>query len=220
MNRLLAWAICLVVMVFGLQWMVPRWVGGAAAEWLGREWKSPKPLVEVSALPFWQLASGRFQVLFVRGRNAEVHGVVVRAFHLTWLHGQIGLDQQGQPVRVKQVGALTGEVEVSLAELAHLLVQRGMMEHSTVSLEDGVLQIAGTLRVGGHSLGLTVRGPLRLAHHGASVVFSPEQLDGAKWPLTTTIIVFSLSELHLPIALELTRLSTTSTGLALGFRNR
>ena len=220
MNRLLGWLIVFVVMVFGLQWLVPGWIGGASADWLGKAMKGPRPTIEVSAIPFWELASGKFQWVVIRGHDASFSGVVVKSFGLDWQDGQIGLGNHGQPIRVIRVGHLKGHVNISAEEIARLVDERAILQHSTVSLASGAMTIAGVLALDGRRVHLAVRGPLVIADGGESVTFRPQELNQAKWPLTTTITVLKVSQLKLPVRLALTRLQISHEGLSLSFQNR
>jgi hypothetical protein len=219
-NRLIGWLIVLVLMLFGLQWLVPQWVGGAAADWLATRLEAPKPTVEVSAVPFWQLASGRFQLLVIDAHDVKIKGVDIEGVKLSWVDGQVALDGHGQPVRVVKVGRLSGAVILSQQDLARLVDREGLLQDSVVHIERGTMRVAGQLSLVGHRMPLRVDGRLSIENGGEALWFTPQQLDGAAVPLTTTIHVLNLAQLKLPLAVRLTGMTAGRGQLRLTFASR
>lgn len=220
MNRLLSWAIVLVLGLFGLQWLVPGWVGGAASAWVAKHFHGPRATVEVSAIPFWQLASGHFQVLIVRAHDLTMNGVIVRAFELDWQNGHIGFGGPGRPVRILNVGVLRGQVRIAGTEIARLVDQRGILSNSRVTLRGREMSIAGMIRLGKRVMGFALEGPLTVTQDGSTIIFHPQELDHAKLAFKTAMTVLNVSQLHLPVALRLTSVHIGAGTLTLGFRNR
>lgn len=220
MSRLFWVLLGFIILLSGLQWMVPSWVGRASAAWLGQHLHGPRPAVEISAIPFWRLGRGQFQLLVVRGYDLTVSGIVLHAVHLTWQNGQVGLSAKGQPVKVLRAGRIDGQVSMTAFQVARLIDQKGILSKTRVAFQGQNLMVSGVLPLAGRRVPITVRGPLVLGHGGTAVTFRPRVLDSATIPLSTSITVLQLSAFRLPIALKLTRLYLHQGQLTVNFQNR
>ena len=166
-------------------------------------------MVQVTAIPFWQMASGRFQAMELRAHNVRVAGVLVDAISVRWTKGQIRLTRRSPfGFRVVRAGTVTGSVVMGGSALAGLFDQTGIMQGTRVRIANRELAVSGVLRLDGRRLPVDVRGGLRLVPgQGGRVLFYPRSVNGRQLPGTVMLSLFAMSQMRLPMALRMVSLS-------------
>lgn len=207
MSRLL-WLIgVLAALAAGGQAVVPPLVDQALA-------RSITPLtgpasvnqVQVTAVPFWTLAAGRFQDLTVTGRGWQAGPLKLSSVGVDWQDGAVNV---ADLLRRRQlVPSSEGHMRVRIAvdgpALAHLLEKSGRVTDVVVNVRRDYVELSGTVRLNGLSGRVTAEGTLDVSPNKRQILFHPTQVDGVGLPFRTSLPIFSLDQVELPVTLELT----------------
>lgn len=208
-----------VVGLFGLQVAVPRVAASMAERLAGQVVQGPRPRIEITALPFWQLAVGRFQQLSAQGHDLRWHGIEASAFRLSWSDGQITPKSSKSGWNVARWGRIQGSLAIAPKTLAEIIDRSGLVSQSRVVLHARTISVTGTVHLGGKAVSLSTQGPLTLGAGGTTVTFHPKLVGLVAIPVTTSITVFNLSELRLPVALRIVSIQLSPTAIRVQFTN-
>lgn len=221
MSRLIQGLVVVVLLAAIMQWFVPRWTGSELAAQLQHYDHGPKPVVNVTAIPFWQLASGQFQDVYVAANKASFGALAVQTIRLNWRHGGVSLAQlvKGH-VRVTKVGLVTVSMVLDGAALAHFLAQEGKISNPTVTISPQGLKVQGRLMLGGVYVPLDTQGSLVVSSNHRQLIFHPTSIDGIHLPMLTDIQVLNLATLKLPVALAIQNIKLSQDRLEVTAGNR
>ena len=222
MNRAIARLIVLVLVLFGLQSAVPQWVDQAAGSQLHRYFQVAGPTVEVTAIPFWEIASGKFQEVLVSLHRVKIRGLMISKATLDWQNGRVAFGEGGsRRLTVLSPGKIQIGLGISAGGIASELDHSGVIRQSQVEISRGQMGVAGVVRLDGRSLRLAVLGPLSVAPNHQALVFRPQAIDGLKLPGQSQILIFDLARLNLPLPdLSIQRIQLSSGMLRIWMTNR
>ncbi|MCL8208154.1 MAG: DUF2993 domain-containing protein [Actinomycetia bacterium] len=197
----------LVVLVAAAQLVVPTALAGELAQALEPlTGPGSRDTVKLAAIPFWELASGRFQDLQVTTVNGSAGPLKVAWFSADWQDG--GVDPAAwfgrHQLVVTRTGRLTAQIRVDGAALAAILADSGRVTDPTVTVRPDGLVVAGRVNLGALQGPVTMRGNLVIAPNGRQLLFVPTSVDGYALPFGASIVVFDVSRLGLPFAVRLT----------------
>ena len=200
MSRFIFVAAGAVVVLAGLQWGVPKWAAGQIASQIARRDGGVKPNVEVAALPFWILAQGQFQDLYVKASGMHVGGVKFSQAVVNWQNGQLSLSAlANNKLVVEKKGQVKAHIIFDNAALSVFLAPRGIVQNPSVSLTPGVMTIHGRLSLGQLNVPLNAKGTLSVSSDKKAILFHPTAFDGIQVPLLTDLEIFQIDSLNLPL---------------------
>ncbi len=204
MSRAIQGLVVIVLVIGLLQWFVPRWAGSLLARELGHYDHGPKPTVAVSAVPFWELAGGRFQDIYVSAREAELGSLVIQQLRLNWQNGGVALGslEKGHLV-VKEPGHLTLSIVLKDSALSAFLAKKGTLSNPRVVISPQGVELKGRILLGQSYVPLDTSGPLVESANHRQLIFHPTNIDGLKLPVLTDIQLLNLSTMKLPLALTI-----------------
>jgi hypothetical protein len=197
----------LVILAAAAQIAVPTVVANELAQTL-QSFTGPesRDTVELAAIPFWQLASGRFQDLRVTTVNGAAGPLAVAYFSADWQNG--GVDPtawfEDHRLVVTRPGRLRAQIKVDGAALAAILQDSGHVADPTVTVQPDGIVVTGRVNLGALQGPVTMRGNLVIAADGRQLLFVPTSVDGLELPFGASIVVFDVSRLGLPFAVRLT----------------
>ena len=220
MSRLIQILIAVVVVIGALQWFVPRWAAGLMGRQLAHLDHGARPIVAISAVPFWRLFQGRFQDLVITADNADIKSLAVKRVHLIWINGGLALSalEHGH-IRVSHPGRLTVTAEVTAAALSHFLAREGTVSHPSVAITPKGVSLKGQIQLGGTVVPLDTRGPLNESANPRSLIYHPTSIDGLNLPVLTNVQLFNLSSMKLPLQLSIERVQLENNVMALTIGN-
>lgn len=203
MNRLIAWSVLAVLGLGFGQTVVPGWVAEAVARAVQARDGGARPTVALTALPFWLLAAGDFQRVALSAPSLTLDGLDLHAARLIWTDGAVNpASLKRGSLQIERRGAMTMAFTVTAGALARFLEATARLKDSQVSVSPKGIRVAGIVLIGGKWVPLAAQGRLGLADRGEGVVFHPTRIDGAPLPIPTTMDVFNLRRLDLPVALK------------------
>jgi hypothetical protein len=207
MSRLVLGLAGLVVAVGGLQWAVPRWTAQLLAQQLARVDGGAKPQIAIDAIPFWELAWGRFQDMYLRATDVQAGPVSLSEVQVNWENGQVNVrDLFHGRLAVQKSGQLAVRVAVSAHALDRVLQSAHTFMHPHVTIGRRTITIAGAVRVHKMTVPLVARGRLEISPNHQAVLFRPFEVDGLALPVVASVQLFSLQQLALPVALSIQRI--------------
>ncbi len=205
MNRPFIAAMSAVVALVWAQWWFPVQADRAIQLRLMRWMAGPPPTVQVTAIPFWQMASGRFQSIAMRAHQVRVAGVSMQAIDVRWTDGQVALRRRSSyGLCVLRAGTIAGSVVVGSSALAALFNQTGFIESTRVNIAHRQLVVRGVVRLDGRRLPIDVSGRLMFTRgRGGRVVFYPRSVNGRALPGPMSMNLFIMSQWRLPLPLRI-----------------
>lgn len=204
MNRLIQTLVVLVLVVGLLQWFVPRWAGSLLANQLDRYDHGPPPVVQVAAVPFWELGGGRFQDVFIDAKKASIGGLNIQQVLFNWSNGGISLASLvKRHVKVTSPGTLKMSIVLTAAALSQFLAKQGSLLDPQVSISPAGVSLKGRLLLGGSYIPLDTHGALVESSDHQALVFHPTSIDGLHLPVLTDIQLLNLTTMKLPMALTI-----------------
>ncbi len=220
MSRAIQGLVVLVLVIGLLQWFAPRWAGGLLARELAHYDHGPKPSVAVSAVPFWEMASGRFQDIYVNAREAELGSLVIQQLTLNWQNGGVALGplEKGHLV-VKEPGRLTLRIVLRDSALSAFLAKKGTLSNPRVVISPTGVQLKGRILLGQSYVPLDTSGPLVESSDHRQLIFHPTNIDGLQLPVLTDIQLLNLSTMKLPMALTIQKVQLEQHQLAVTVGN-
>lgn len=207
MSRLIQILIAAVIVVGGLQWVVPRAAASLIAHQLGHLDHGPKPRVAVEAMPFWELLSGRFQDIVVNAQNADLQALTVQHIEMHWSNGAVSLGSLGKgKLLIKQPGRFRATVVVTGTALSQFLAKKGSIMHPKVTIAPSGVSLSGQIQLGGTTVPLNTKGSLVRSSNHQALIFHPTSIDGLNLPVLTNVQLFNLNTLHLPMHIGILRI--------------
>lgn len=204
MSRLIRGLVIIVMLVGALQWAVPWFIARDLASELAHYDHGPKPAVVINAIPFWQLASGKFQDISVSAKSATVGPLAVSRADISWSNGQVSVAQLTRGhLKVEQEGQVRIQIQLDEKALSALLKKQGQVKDPEVTVKPGGVGIKGRLLLGGTYLPLNTQGTLVVSSDHKSLIFHPKSIDGLNLPLMTDMEIFSMDKLKLPLPMEI-----------------
>ena len=216
MSRLIQILMGLVLLAGLLQWGVPRLVDGIAARQLERYDHGPRPVVSVSAMPFWELVSGRFQNLSIVAKNGSFHSFHVRRVRFDWKNGRVSVAalSRGQ-LTVLSPGHVTMTVVLSANNLSAFIAKQGTIGHARVVISPHQVGLKGQIQLAGATVPLNTLGTLEESANHQMLVFHPTSIDGLKLPVLTNVQLVNVSSLNLPWHVTIQSVQLENNQLAL-----
>jgi hypothetical protein len=200
MSRFLLVIAGAVVVLAGLQWAVPRWAASQIASRIAGQDGGVKPKVGITAMPFWILAHGQFQDLYIKAGTVHIDGVMVSQAALDWQNGQISLPALSHnKLVVQKQGHVKARIMFDDAALSKFLADQGIVQSPSVSLTPGVMTIRGRLTLGQLNVPLNAKGTLSVSSDKKAILFHPTNFDGIQLPVLTDLQIFQIDSLHLPL---------------------
>lgn len=190
-HRALGWIVWPIVLLAGLYLLAasyaPSLVDQAVARAVSKQIGSPVS-AQVTSVPFWEVAYGRFNRLQVRAARISLQGITVTNADLVWRNGQVDVSalEKGK-LRILRRGTLTlsatipqDVVESSLTSAVRPYLPAG----ATVTLPQVVVRSAGvsldgSVNVLGVSIPYRLDGVLEIAAKGDSLDFQTRSLNGS-----------------------------------------
>ncbi|MCY0879222.1 MAG: LmeA family phospholipid-binding protein [Firmicutes bacterium] len=221
MSRAIQALVVLAVLAGILQWFVPRWTARALASAMARYVGGRPPSVTLTAVPFWELASGRFQELVVGMHSATLDGLSVHAARLVWSDGAVSVRAltHGRVV-ITRPGHLTVSVSLTDANLSALLTREQALSDPSVSVTQGAIALRGRLNLGHEVVPLDAVGALSESANHETLIYHPEEIDGLRVPLLTNVSLVNLKSLPLPVPLYIEQVTLSPGQLELTVGNR
>lgn len=212
MSRMLQALLVLALLLAGLQWGIPRWVGQQVARQLAQVDGGVTPTVEVTAIPFWTLASGRFQDLYINARQLTLAGVAVQGVTMNWADGQVSMaGLLHHQLDIKRPGHVSLQVALSGTSLSHVLAQGHTLASPSVTIRPSGITVSGRILVGGVYFPLTATGNLFVSPNQEQLIFRATQIDGIHLPVLTEMQLVNLANLKLPLPLAIDQVTETSS---------
>lgn len=204
MSWLIRVFIGLVVAVAVLQWAVPRTVAGLVAEQAARADGGVKPVVDITAIPFWELADGKFEDVYMAAHNISVDGMQVAGVRLDWRNAQLapGALWQGR-LEVAKPGQLTVTIRVDQVAMSQFLATKSPIQHPVVTISPQGVTIVGAVTLHGITLPVNASGTLEVSPDRQKIVFHPVSFDGLAIPVMTDLTLVDLSSLVLPVPIAI-----------------
>lgn len=200
MSRFILMIIGAVVVLAGLQWIVPKWAAGQVASQIASRDGGVKPQVEIAALPFWILAQGQFQDLYIKASGLRVDGITLSQAQVNWQNGQVSLSALSRKkLDVQKTGHVRAHIVLDGAALSAFLAQQGAVKDPSVSLTPGVVSIRGRLTLGQLNVPLNARGTLSVSSDKKAILFHATSFDGIQLPLLADSQIFQIDSLNLPV---------------------
>ncbi len=211
MSRLIQILIAAVIVMGGLQWLVPRVAGSLLAHQLGRLDHGPKPMVAVQAVPFWALFSGRFQDIGVNAQNADLKALNVQHIRMNWSNGKVSMGslEKGK-LLIEKPGRFRATVVVTGTALSQFLAKKGRIMHPKVTIAPSGVSMSGRIQLGGTTVPLDTKGSLVRSSNHQALIFHPTSIDGLNLPVLTDVQLFNLNTLHLPMPIGILRIRLES----------
>jgi hypothetical protein len=128
----------------------------------------------VVALPFWQLAQGRFQHLSVRGVDVRGGRLAIAQMRADWRDGRVDVRalEAGRPLRSwVRGGRLVVRLTLGPAALVRALPRTGTLTVTRLSLAPPGVRVYGRLRFDGLDLPFRAFGEPRVVDAGNVLVF-------------------------------------------------
>lgn len=205
MSRLIRVLIVLVLLAGVLQWLVPKWAAGEIASQVARYDHSQRPVVSLTAIPFWELATGRFEDLYVDASNVNAGPLKVQSARLNWANGQISVpDLIKGRFAIVRPGHVDVRIRIDGAALAAVLAQHSPVQNAEVTITPQNVRIRGRILLGGVYLPLDATGTLVVSSDRRHLIFHPTVIDGINLPMMTDIEILDLTKLQLPVPLVIT----------------
>ncbi|POB09736.1 LmeA family phospholipid-binding protein [Sulfobacillus sp. hq2] len=202
MSRFIQVLAALVIILAGLQWGVPRWVSGKAAAAIARTDGGVAPSIALTAMPFWIIAQGRFQDVYVNAKGVTFDGLKVDQAIVNWQNGEVSVPAlERNALVVKKPGRMSVTVVLDGPALGAFLATEGPIRDPVVTIASGVMTIQGKVSLGGVVLPLNTQGTLTVSPDKTAILFHPTSIDGIALPLLTDLQIFQISQLHLPVQL-------------------
>lgn len=220
MSRIIQVLMALVLLAGLGQWLVPRWAGNLLAREVSRVDHGPRPSVAVSAMPFWELADGRFHDVSINASQVTVQNFVVQHVHLTWTNGAIALGplEKGH-LKVDKPGHLSMTAVLTGPALSRFIARQGSISNPQVAIKPSGVSLKGRIKLGGSSVPLDTRGTLVESQNHQALVFHPTSIDGLQLPVLTDVQLLNLSSLNLPMPLKIQHVRLENNRLALTIGN-
>jgi hypothetical protein len=178
------------------------------------------PAVTVTAVPFWELASGHFQDLAVRMHSVTVNGLDIAAVQLHWFDGGLNLAALAKGrVVVTRPGRFMMTVELTNHNLSSLLLREKAFTDPTVTVTSGGIDVQGSLTLGHEVVPLNAVGAITESPNHEALFYHPERIDGLRLPLLTNVQLLNLDSVTLPLPLYIQRVALTPGQLVLTMAN-
>lgn len=189
-----------VVLIGALQWTVPQWIGGQISHRIASLDNGSPPHVAVTAMPFWELASGRFQDIYVRATNVTAGPMQIASAQLNWQNGQVGVAAlMGGHLAIRKTGKIDIRIRLNEQALANFLATQGKMQHPQVTITPKNVQIKGRMLLGGVYVPMNTTGTLVVSNDRQKLIFHPTVIDGINLPMLTDIQLLDIKTLNLPV---------------------
>jgi len=173
LRRLLALCLALLTVGAALQGVTALAVGtvvaGAVEQQLGGH-----VTARISALPFWQLAAGRFEHLTVAGQNLRSGDLAIAQMRAEWAHGRVDMAalEAGRPIADwLSGGRLTVTLVLGASALRRAAPHRGTLSVTAIRLEPPDVRVTGRLRFDGLDLPFRATGRPDVVDGGDVLVF-------------------------------------------------
>ena len=204
MNRMVQVMIVLLLAVVGLQWYVPRWIATQAATQIMTLDHGERPVITITAIPFWYLFSGGFQDVYVNAKNVPMGPLTIADTTVNWQNGAVGVTPLlKHRLVITRPGHMAVIITVDQVALAHFLAQEGKFQNPTVHIDPTGISIGGRVLLGGVYVPLDTRGTLVVSSDKKSLIFHPTSIDGIQLPMVTDIEIFNVNSIKLPVELEI-----------------
>lgn len=212
-----------VLLLVAAQVIVPKVAGQEIGQALTRlTGPGSHDTVSVGAVPFFELFQGRFQSVEVHATHVDAKGLTLADLDVAWQNGAVSVPalMNRHALSVKHTGALTTTVRVTAPALARFLDVSDRLQHTTVTINPTSVRIQGTVNVGDLGGTLDATGRLGVGDGGREILFYPTSVNGFNVPVATTLVIFDVTSLHLPVPLVLTGVSLEPTGIVVTARAR
>ncbi len=200
MSRFILVVATAVVIFGGLQWSVPRWAAMQLAKQIATQDGGVKPNVEIAAMPFWILAQGQFQAVYIKADNVRADGMMVSQAIVNWQGGKVSVSALShKQLVVEKAGRVKVEIVLDGPALSAFLAQQGPIQNPKVTISRGVMTIQGQLLIGQLRVPLDAKGTLSVSADKKSIIFHPTSVDGLHLPVLTDLQIFQIDSLKLPV---------------------
>lgn len=201
MNRLLTIAIALVAGVALLQWGVPQWTASYLATQAKTIDHGVKPQVAITAIPFWELAQGKFQDIYVKAKNVPLGPITSSETIINWQDGQVSVSNLLKRHRlvITHRGHIAVTIMIDGPAIASVLAKDGPIKNPHVTITPKALNVSGKVLLSGVYLPLTATGTLSVSSNRQQIIFHPTSVDGINLPLMTNVVILDLSKQKLPM---------------------
>lgn len=181
--------------------------------------------VTVTALPFWQLARGRFQHLTVTAQNLRTGTLDIRALRADWRDGSVRMAalRAGRPMADWLGGGrLTVHLTLTPRALLDALPPTGALRITRLGLRPPGAWVDGRVALGELHLEFRALGTLRVIDGGDVLVFRVTTLHAGPLVLRSSlgIPVVDLRQTPLRSLLWVTGAHVTATGIDVELTNR
>jgi len=206
-NSLIRVLVAGVLLLGAAQIAVPRVVGAELATAL-RSATGPGSTdsVAVGAVPFFELFQGRFQSLDWRATHVRAEGLHVALVTASWTNGAVSVPAlvNDHELVILRRGQLEATVRVGETALARFLDASGRIRNGTVTVGPSSVRLQGTVLIGGLAGPVDATGRLAVSSDERQILFQPLSIDGFGLPFRTTLVIFDVRTLKLPLPVRLT----------------
>lgn len=200
MSRLIQFLVGIVILVAIMQWAVPRWAANQISRQIALRDHGAPTHVAVTAIPFWELASGQFQDIYINAKKVAAGPMTISSARMNWANGQLSVASllKGQ-VKVVKTGRLSVTIQIDGAALSRFLAQEGKIRNAHVTITPNGVRIQGSMFLGGVSVPLDTTGNLIVSQDKKHLIFHPTSIDGINLPMMTDIEILNLNTMTLPV---------------------
>ncbi|MDA8193963.1 MAG: LmeA family phospholipid-binding protein [Thermaerobacter sp.] len=204
MSRVVRLLVALVMMVGILQWVVPQWAAAQISRRVAALDQGKRPQVTLAAIPFWELASGRFQDLFMKSQAIRLGPIEVASAQLNWQNGQVAVASlmKGRLAIVKS-GRVSMSIRLNGQALADFLAKQGKIQNTRVTVTTRDVRIQGRMTLAGVDVPVDTTGTILISADRSRLIFHPTVIDGINLPMMTDVQILDLSTLNLPLPLAI-----------------
>ncbi|WP_053960560.1 LmeA family phospholipid-binding protein [Sulfobacillus thermosulfidooxidans] len=202
MSRFIVVLAGAVVLLGALQWTIPKWAAAQVADRVASQDGGIKPQVDIAALPFWIMAQGQFQDMYINVHNVHVDGLTLSQAVINWQNGKVSLPALSHNrLVIEKAGHVNVRIVFDGPALSAFLAGQSPIQNPQVTITNNLMTIEGRLLLGQLSVPLNAQGTLSVSPDKKAIIFHPTRVDGIQLPVLTDLQIFQIDSLNLPVAM-------------------